>query len=153
MRFVYLLILLLALAAVVVFAVQNNEAVTLQFLDRSVTCALPLLVAIVYLLGMVSGWTVVGFLRRSVNKVYTFLRRQNDPEFLTAFLSRGGLYTARWDEPGLEEDFIIPSQACQAEGAARERRKYCATKCGYWDSFCWGSRRSPGYVTASCEQK
>jgi lipopolysaccharide assembly protein A len=68
MRFVYLLILLLALAAVVVFAVQNNEAVTLQFLDRSVTCALPLLVAIVYLLGMVSGWTVLGLLRRSLRR-------------------------------------------------------------------------------------
>jgi hypothetical protein len=45
-----------------------------------------------------------------VNKVYTFLRRQNDPEFLTAFLNRGGLYTARWDEPGLEADFIIPAK-------------------------------------------
>ena len=45
-----------------------------------------------------------------VNKVYTFLRRQNDPEFLTAFLNRGGLYTARWDKPGLEEDFIIPAK-------------------------------------------
>jgi putative membrane protein len=69
MRFVYLLILLLALAAVVVFAVQNNETVTLQYFDRSITCALPLLVAIVYLLGMVSGWTVIGLLRRSLRGV------------------------------------------------------------------------------------
>jgi uncharacterized integral membrane protein len=45
MRFVYLLILLLALAAVVVFAMQNNETVTLRHLDRSITCPLPLLVA------------------------------------------------------------------------------------------------------------
>lgn len=66
MRLVYLLFLLLALAAVIVFAVQNNEAVTLLYLDRSITCALPLLVGVVYLLGMVSGWTVLGLLRLSL---------------------------------------------------------------------------------------
>ena len=69
MRLVYLLLLLLALAAVVVFAVQNNETVTLQYLDRSVTCPLPLLIAVVYLVGMVSGWTVIGLLSRSLRRV------------------------------------------------------------------------------------
>ena len=69
MRFVYLLILLFTLAAVVVFAVQNNETVTVRYLDRSITCALPLLVAVVYLLGMVSGWTVIGLLSRSLRGV------------------------------------------------------------------------------------
>ena len=69
MRFVYFLILLIVLAAVVVFAVQNNETVTLQYLDRSVTSSLPLLIAVVYLLGMVSGWTVIGFLKRSLRRV------------------------------------------------------------------------------------
>jgi len=69
MRIVYLLILLLALAAVAVFAMQNNEDVSLRYLDRNVTCALPLLVASVYLLGMVSGWTVIGLLRHSLRRV------------------------------------------------------------------------------------
>ena len=69
MRFVYFLILLIIVAAVVVFAVQNNETVTLQYLDRSVSTTLPLLIAAVYLLGMVSGWTVVGFLKRSLRRV------------------------------------------------------------------------------------
>jgi uncharacterized membrane protein YciS (DUF1049 family) len=69
MRFVYLFILLIVLAAVVIFAVQNNEAVTLHYLDRSVTSSLALLIAAVYLLGMVSGWTVVGILRRSLRRV------------------------------------------------------------------------------------
>jgi putative membrane protein len=66
LRIVYFLILLILLAAVVVFAVQNNETVTLHFFYRSVSSSLPLLIAVVYLLGMISGWTVVGFLRRSV---------------------------------------------------------------------------------------
>jgi putative membrane protein len=75
MRFVYLLILLLAFVAIVVFAVQNNETVTLQYFNGSITCALPLLFAILYLLGMVSGWTVIGLLRRSLRRVSE--RRQN----------------------------------------------------------------------------
>jgi uncharacterized membrane protein YciS (DUF1049 family) len=69
MRIVYLFILLLTLAAVIVFAVQNNETITLRYLDRSTTCSLPLLVAVVYLLGMVSGWTVIGLVRRSLQRV------------------------------------------------------------------------------------
>jgi lipopolysaccharide assembly protein A len=69
MRVVCLLILLIVLVAVVVFAVQNNEEITLRYLDRSVSTTLPLLIAAVYLLGMLSGWTVVGFLRRSLRRV------------------------------------------------------------------------------------
>ena len=69
MRFVYFLILLILVAAVVIFAVQNNETVTLHLFDRSISSSLPVLIAIVYLLGMVSGWTVVGFLRRSLRRV------------------------------------------------------------------------------------
>jgi lipopolysaccharide assembly protein A len=69
MRFVYFVILLIVLAEVVVFAVQNNETVTLNYLDRSVSSSVPVLIAVVYLLGMVSGWTVVGFLRRPLRRV------------------------------------------------------------------------------------
>lgn len=66
MRLVYFLFLLLALAAVIVFAVQNNETITLRYFNWSIACPLPLLVAFAYLLGMVSGWTVIGLLRRSL---------------------------------------------------------------------------------------
>ena len=69
MRLVYLLILLIVLAALILFAVQNHETVTLQYLNQTVSCSLPLLIAVVYVLGMVSGWTVVGFLKRSIQRV------------------------------------------------------------------------------------
>jgi uncharacterized membrane protein YciS (DUF1049 family) len=69
MRVIYFLLLLILVVAVAVFAVQNNEIVTLRYLDRSVTTSLPILIAVVYLLGMVSGWTVVGFLKRSLKRV------------------------------------------------------------------------------------
>src|SRR5262249_35583217 len=65
MRAFYFLILVLIVAAVALFAVQNNEPVTLRYLDRSVSLPMAVLIAAVYGLGMVSGWTVVGFLRRS----------------------------------------------------------------------------------------
>jgi uncharacterized membrane protein YciS (DUF1049 family) len=69
MRFICFLILLLILVAVTVFAVQNNEAVTLNYLGSSLSTSLTVLIAAVYLLGMVSGWTVIGFLRRSLRRV------------------------------------------------------------------------------------
>ncbi len=69
MRVIYISILLILLGAIGVFALQNRETITLQYLDRSVACPLALLIGIVYLLGMVSGWTVVGFLHRSLRRV------------------------------------------------------------------------------------
>jgi putative membrane protein len=69
MRVICFLILLIVVAALVVFTVQNKEDVTLKYLDRSVSCPMSLLIAVVYLLGMVSGWTIVGFLKRSFRRV------------------------------------------------------------------------------------
>jgi uncharacterized membrane protein YciS (DUF1049 family) len=69
MRVFWLLVLLIIVAAVGLFGWQNDQAVTLNYLDRSMTQPLYLLIGVVYLLGMVSGWTVVGFLKRSVQRV------------------------------------------------------------------------------------
>jgi uncharacterized membrane protein YciS (DUF1049 family) len=69
MRFVYLIILLVILAAIVLFAVQNNEEVTLRYFGQSLSSRLPVLIAVVYVLGMLTGWTVVGFLQRSFRRV------------------------------------------------------------------------------------
>jgi uncharacterized integral membrane protein len=66
MRMFYLPILLLLVAAVGVFAVQNRDSVSVQYLNGSVMCPLALLIGIGYLLGMASGWTVVGFAQRSL---------------------------------------------------------------------------------------
>lgn len=69
MRVFYFLILLVVIAAVAIFALQNNENVTIRYLDRQISSSLAIIIAIVYLLGMVSGWTVVGFLKRSLQRV------------------------------------------------------------------------------------
>jgi uncharacterized integral membrane protein len=64
-----MLFLLLLMGAIGIFALQNRESITLQYLDRSIACPLAFLIGIVYVLGMVSGWTVVGFLQRSLRRV------------------------------------------------------------------------------------
>ncbi len=69
MRMIYFFILLLLLGAIGVFALQNQAVVTLKYLDRSVSCPTSLLIAVVYLLGMVSGWTVVGVVQHSLRRV------------------------------------------------------------------------------------
>src|SRR5581483_5260537 len=38
-------------------------------------------------------------MKEIVDKIYTFLCRQQEPEFLAAFLRMGEMYAARWDEP------------------------------------------------------
>lgn len=77
MRLFYFLILLVILGAVGIFAVQNPTAVTLRYLDRSVTTTIPILTGCVYVLGMVTGWTVIGFVSRSLRRVAERPRNEN----------------------------------------------------------------------------
>ena len=65
MRVLYITVLVLILAALAIFAYQNDESITLHFFRRDISLPLSLLIAAVYVLGMLSGWSVVGFLRRS----------------------------------------------------------------------------------------
>lgn len=65
MRVLYGLFLLLFLATAGLFAWQNHKDVTVRFWDNAVTCPLSLVIAGVYVLGMLTGWSVVGLLRRS----------------------------------------------------------------------------------------
>jgi len=69
MRFIQAILLLILLGAVGLFAVQNTDAITVSFWTWKATGPVALLAIAAYLLGMVSGWTVVSFVRRSLNKV------------------------------------------------------------------------------------
>ena len=72
MRILCLLILVVIVGAVVAFAVQNQQDVTLTFFNYSRTVNVPLLIGAAYVLGMVRGWSVVGLLRRSFARVVEF---------------------------------------------------------------------------------
>ena len=69
MRMFLGVILLVFLGAVGVFALQNTQAITVQFINWSITAPLALLAVVIYLLGMMSGSSVVGFMRRSIHRV------------------------------------------------------------------------------------
>jgi lipopolysaccharide assembly protein A len=69
MRFVYFLFLLVFLAAVGGFAYFNQQEVSVRFMDWGLTSNVAVVTGVAYVLGMLSGWTVVGMLRRSWHEV------------------------------------------------------------------------------------
>jgi lipopolysaccharide assembly protein A len=66
MRWVYLAVVVVFVAAMVIFAVQNRETVTMAFLGFSVRAPLALLAIAVYILGAITGGSLLAMLRRSV---------------------------------------------------------------------------------------
>ena len=64
MRWVYLVLLVAIVTMIVVFFAQNRENETLKFFNQSITAPLYLFFVAVYLLGMWTGGTVVGFVKR-----------------------------------------------------------------------------------------
>ena len=63
MRWIYLAVIVLFVAATITFALQNFEAVTMSFLGSSARVPLALLVAIA--LGAATGGSLFALLRRS----------------------------------------------------------------------------------------
>jgi len=62
-------ILIAFLGAVAYFAWLNRQAVTVQLPDRQLKTTVALLSVSLYVLGMLTGWTVISFLRRSIRRV------------------------------------------------------------------------------------
>ena len=69
MRVIQGVLLLIFLAIIGLFAIQNTRSVTVGFWTWEVTAPVAIVVVAVYLIGMLSGWTVVAFVRRSLRKV------------------------------------------------------------------------------------
>jgi uncharacterized integral membrane protein len=68
-RFILAVVLFVFLAAVGVFALQNTQSITVRFLNWSVNAPVALMIVASYLLGMLSGWNVIAFLRHSIHRV------------------------------------------------------------------------------------
>ena len=69
MKIIHAAGLLILTGAVLVFCVQNLASTKVNYLGWSITLPLPVLVFIVYLIGMFSGWMVLSYLRRSLQKL------------------------------------------------------------------------------------
>lgn len=65
MRLVQILVFFTLLGLLGLFAVQNTDAATVRFLRWTAGVPVALLIVVVYLLGMISGGTVVAILKGS----------------------------------------------------------------------------------------
>ena len=68
MRWVYLTMVVLFVAATVIFVFQNVETVTMSFLGLSVRAPLAVVAAVAYILGAVTGGSLYALLRKSVQR-------------------------------------------------------------------------------------
>jgi len=66
MRWFYLTVTAILVAAMLIFAVQNLQSVTVSFLSFRLSAPLALLVAVIYLLGMVTGGSLWALIRWAV---------------------------------------------------------------------------------------
>jgi lipopolysaccharide assembly protein A len=76
MRWVYLVLLVVIVTMIVVFFAQNRENETLKFFNQSITAPLYLFFVAVYLLGMWTGGTVVGFVKRAYQQATEHKQQQ-----------------------------------------------------------------------------
>ena len=76
MRLLCLLFLIAVGAAVTIFVMQNKGELTLTFFDQSLTAPVAAVVGVAYGLGMLTGWSVVGLLRRSFERATDFRSRE-----------------------------------------------------------------------------
>jgi hypothetical protein len=79
MRLLCLLFLIAVGAAVTIFVMQNKGELTLTFFDQSLTAPVAAVVGVAYGLGMLTGWSVVGLLRRSLKTATDFRSRGAAP--------------------------------------------------------------------------
>ena len=76
MRWVYLVLLVVIVTMIVVFVAQNRENETLMFFNQSITAPLYVFFVAVYLLGMWTGGTVVGFVKRAYHQATEHEQKQ-----------------------------------------------------------------------------
>ena len=68
MRWVYMAVIIVLVVAALIFAVQNFQSVTVSFLGLRITAPHAFLVAIIYLLGMITGGSLWALTRRAFER-------------------------------------------------------------------------------------
>ena len=76
MRFLCLLFLIGVSVVAVLFVRANDATLTLSFLEWSIAAPVAAVVGVAYGLGMLTGWSVVGLLRRSFVGATDFRRQE-----------------------------------------------------------------------------
>jgi lipopolysaccharide assembly protein A len=65
-RWLYLAIVVVFVAALIIFVFQNTESVSVSFLSWAIDSPIALVVVVIYVLGALTGGSLYGLLRRSV---------------------------------------------------------------------------------------
>lgn len=68
MRAIQISLVTIVLGVLFVFAVQNTQVVTVRFLNWGVNSPVALIIVVVYLLGMLSGWKIVPAVGRLIRR-------------------------------------------------------------------------------------
>jgi lipopolysaccharide assembly protein A len=68
MRWAYLTVVVVFVAAIVIFGIQNRELVTMSFLGFSLRAPLAIVALVVYALGAVTGGSLFALLRKPVRE-------------------------------------------------------------------------------------
>lgn len=68
MRWFYTLVVIVILAVIVIFALQNLGPVSVQFLSVSLELPIAVFTIAIYLIGMVTGSSLIGMVRTSYRK-------------------------------------------------------------------------------------
>jgi len=68
MRWVYLTVIGVFVAATIIFGIQNRQLVTMSFLRFDVRAPLAILTVVFYLLGAATGGSLFALLRRSIHR-------------------------------------------------------------------------------------
>lgn len=66
MRWIHMAVVALFVVLIVVFAIENFQTVTMSFFGWAISVPMVLQVAVVYLLGMATGSSLLSLLRRSL---------------------------------------------------------------------------------------
>jgi lipopolysaccharide assembly protein A len=65
-RWIYLAIVVVFVAALIIFVIQNAGSVSVSFLTWAIDLPIAVVVVVVYVLGAMTGGSLYGLLRRSV---------------------------------------------------------------------------------------
>ncbi len=68
MRYIQAVVFLAFLMTVGIFALQNRNVITINFLTWNLSQSVAIVTIAVYLLGMISGWTVLAIARVSFRR-------------------------------------------------------------------------------------
>lgn len=63
MRWVHIAVIVILVAVIIIFAVQNFQSVTVTFLNFRISSPLAVLIAVIYLLGMATGGSLWSLMR------------------------------------------------------------------------------------------